>query len=325
MTEHSSDSKDAFSGTRLCWQSPSDMPPRNIRDILRNDLRCSGTVIRRLRQPGCVLVDGLPARVIDKMGPGSLLEAFMTEPDDSSLVPEEMPLAILFEDESLMAVDKADNIAVHPSANHRRGTLANAVAWHLARQGRSQRIRPVTRLDRNTSGVTLFAKTAHAQFDLVRQSQTCQFRKTYLGLSLGIWQPENGIITLPIRRKPTSIIEREAHPDGDASVTHYETVACYEIIPSGGSGSPVRCSLLRFILETGRTHQIRVHCTASGHPLLGDTLYGGPSWQGLAGQALHCDTLSFLHPVSREPVFLQSLRTAPLFDLDGLDIRKALS
>lgn len=294
------------------------MPFRNIRDILRNELRCSGTVIRRLRQPGCVWLDGLPVRVVDKMGPGSLLEVLMTEPDDSRLLPEEIPLVILYEDDHLIAVDKTDNIPVHPSALHKSGTLANAVAWHLAGQGRIQRIRPVTRLDRNTSGVTLFAKTAHAQFDLARQAKSDQFHKTYLGLCMGIWQPESGTIRYPIRRKPTSIIEREAHPEGDASITHFETVACFEIdLPEG-------CSFLRFVPETGRTHQIRVHCSASGHPMLGDTLYGGPSWPGLAGQALHCDSLSFLHPVTREPVFLQSHRTAPLFHLESLDILSVL-
>src|SRR5450756_1772597 len=139
----------AYPGTKLCWRSPSEMPIRNIRDILRNELRCSGTVIRRLRQPGCVWLDGLPVRVVDKMGPGSLLEILMTEPDDSNLLPEEIPLVILYEDDHLIAVDKTDNIPVHPSALHKSGTLANAVAWHLAGQGRIQRIRPVTRLHRN--------------------------------------------------------------------------------------------------------------------------------------------------------------------------------
>ncbi len=304
-------------GTSLFWRSPENTPPRSIRDILRNELRCSGTVIRRLRKPGCILVDGLPARVIDRMESGSLLEALMTEPDDSSLLPEEIPLVVLYEDDHLIAVDKTDSIAVHPSALHRHGTLANAVAWHFSLQGRSQRVRPVTRLDRNTSGVTLFAKTAHAQYELGRQSKAGQFRKNYLGICLGAWQPENGTITLPIRRSPSSIIEREAHQDGDACLTRYETAACFETERG-------LVSLLRFIPETGRTHQIRVHCAASGHPIIGDTLYGGPLWPGLAGQALHCDSLSFLHPITREPVFLQSLRTAPLFHLDGLDIAKTL-
>ncbi len=303
--------------TRMVWQAPDDMTDRSIRDILRHELRCSGMTVQRLRQPGCVLVDGKPARVVDRMQGGSLLEIILTEPDDSSLVPEEIPIVILYEDAHLIAVDKTDLMAVHPSSIHRSGTLANAIAWHMAAQGRNQRVRPVTRLDRNTSGITLFAKTAHAQFDLARQSETGTFEKAYLGICLGRWEPASGTIRLPIRRKTTSIIERETHPDGDTSVTHYETVATIHLPTEDKNGLP--CSLVRFILETGRTHQIRVHCLASGHPMLGDTLYGSPPWPGLAGQALHCDTLSFLHPVTREPVVLHSRRSSAMFRLPGME------
>jgi len=329
------------SGTSLHWQAPADMPPRTIRDILRNELRCSGTVIRRLRQPGCILVDGCSRRVMEKMEAGSILEAIMTEPDDSTLTPEEIPITILYEDEHLIAIDKTDCMPVHPSSIHRSGTLANAVAWHLASLGKSQRVRPVTRLDRNTSGITLFAKTAHAQYDLARQASEGTFGKTYLGVGLGLWEPPSGSIRLPIRRKPGSIIERETNPEGDASVTHYETLAVFVAHgEAGGSGeigmtgkagmtdetghtgengpAGTFCSLMRFILETGRTHQIRVHCYACGHSLLGDTLYGGPLWPGLAGQALHCDSLTFLHPVTRQPIHIRSLRSSPMFVLPGI-------
>lgn len=321
--------------TRLFWQAPADMPERNLRDVLRHELRCSGTVIRRLRQPGLLMVDGKPARVMDRIGPGSLLEIWMTEPEDSRLVPEPLPLSILYEDDHLIAIDKTDNLPVHPSAIHRSGTLANAVAWHLAQKtgqegtkdvaagtrplspdkgpGTSRRVRPVTRLDRNTSGVTLFAKTAHAQFELARQADQGLFEKTYLGITAGIWADPEGTLRMPIRRKAGSIIEREAHPDGDPSVTHYEVLGTL-MVEGLDDGDPP-CSLLRFRLETGRTHQIRVHCAASGHPMLGDTLYGGPCYPGLAGQALHCDQLAFLHPVTRSPIVIHSRRESPMFRL----------
>ena len=305
--------------TRIAWQAPDDMPERGIRDVLRHELGLSGTVIRRLRQPGLLTLDGQPVRVVDRMGPGSLLEAWMAEPDDSGVVPEPIPIDILFEDAHLLAVDKTDLLPVHPSALHTSGTLANAVAWHDAHRGVGRRVRPVTRLDRNTSGVTLFARTAHAQFDLARQSDAGQFDKRYLGIAVGYWAEDTGTIRLPIRRKQESLIERETHPDGDASVTHFEVLARFSLTGGHAAGAaaqpPLDCTLLRFRLETGRTHQIRVHCAACGHPLLGDTLYGGPAWPGLAGQALHCDQIGFLHPITREPMVVHSHRQAPLFAL----------
>lgn len=303
---------------RLVWQAPPDMKPRNIQEVLRHELGCSGTVIRRLRQPGMLLVNGAPARVRDRIAPGSTLEIWLSEPDDSTLTPEPLPLAILFEDEHLLAVDKSDNIAIHPSNVQRGGTLANAVSWHLRQRGEGRRVHPVTRLDRNTAGVTLFAKTAHAQHVLTQQAHSDQFHKEYLGVTVGQWDIKSGSLRMPIRRKAGSIIEREAHPDGDPSVTHYEVLQVFtptHAMPSGDVPAYDVCSLVRFQLETGRTHQIRVHCAAQGHPLLGDTLYGGPAFSPLAGQALVCDRIRFLHPITNEPVELRSRRDFTMFRL----------
>lgn len=347
---------------RLVWHTPENMPPRNIHEVLRHELGCSGTVMGRLRLPGLLLVDGIPARVQDRIGPGSLLEIWLSEPEDSNLKPEPLPIAVLYEDEHLIAVDKSDRIPVHPSTLQRSGTLANAIAWHLQQHGEGRRVHPVTRLDRNTAGITLFAKTAHAQHVLSQQAETGQFDKEYLGVAMGSWtnRPASfteyqqgsqtaGTIRLPIRRKAGSIIERETHPEGDASITHFEVLSTFVPIQAGGSNaggsnaggsqqdtaskeagipenpapSPAPfsgvCSLVRFRLETGRTHQIRVHCQALGHPLLGDTLYGGPEFPPLAGQALVCDRLLFVHPVSRERVEIRSRRDFPMFRL-GFDL-----
>lgn len=300
---------------RLSWQAPQQMPTRLIKDVLRHELGCSGTVIQRLRQPGLLLVDGRPARVLDHIGAGCLLEVWLSEPDDSGLQPEDLPLAVLYEDAHLLAVDKPDNQPVHPSSLHRGGTLANAVAWHLAQHGEGRRIHPVTRLDRNTAGITLFAKTAHAQHALTRLAEAGHFHKEYLAIATGILTPPTGTIRLPIRRKAASIIERETHPEGDPSVTHYEVLATFFLAGYGQGAAPLGCSLVRIRLETGRTHQIRVHCQALGHPLLGDTLYGGPAHAPLSGQALVCDRLSFPHPVTGEQVEIRSGRDFPMFSL----------
>ena len=333
---------------RLEWRALETGTPRTIQEVLRHEFGCSGTTIRRMRQPGLLMVDGQPARVRDVIRPGQFLECWLSEPEVSSLKPEPLPLEILYEDDHLLAVDKGDNLPVHPSSLFRGTTLANAVAWHLRQEGDNHRVHPVTRLDRNTAGITLFAKTAHAQHVLGKQAAQDLFHKEYLGVTVGTWGSDpaedpggsspRGTLDMPIRRKPGSIIEREAHPTGDASVTHYEVLQVFTptgtgsdpsglmgsdpngatlAAPAGAMGSdPIpTCSLVRFRLETGRTHQIRVHCAAKGHPLLGDTLYGGPAFAPLAGQALICDRLVFRHPAEGSMVEIRSRRNFPMFML----------
>ncbi len=298
----------------LTWHASTEGQPRNIIEVLKHELHCSGTMIRRLRQAGMLFVDGNIARVVDKIHPGSILQANLSDTVTTLLVAENIPIQILFEDDTLIAIDKEDRIAVHPSSIYRSGTLANAVAYHMQGSGFQGLVRPVTRLDRNTSGITLFAKNAHAQYHLSKQAKNSTFIKKYLGLCLGKWEPAAGTICLPLQRKPGSIIEREVHADGRPSITHYQTVQTI-FLKDEANGEFLLCSLVEFVLETGRTHQIRVHCQASGHPLLGDTLYGDQPWPGLAGQALHCHFLSFIHPVSGEKITLHSKNTAPMFSL----------
>lgn len=302
------------SALHIRWDSPPDMPARNIYSVLKNELRCSNTVIQRLRFPNRIFVNGVSVRVADKIGPGCSLEVLMSEPDDSALVPENIPIVVLYEDDFFIAVDKPANIPVHPTTIYKSGTLANALAWHLTEKGVHRRIRPVTRLDKNTSGVTLFAKTAHAQHELSRQSAVGIFNKTYFGIAQGLWENNSGTIDLPIRRKSDSIIQRETHTDGDASITHFNVIRRLQLKSFNETNSFV-CTLLSFKLETGRTHQIRVHCSSMGHPLLGDTLYGGLSHIALSGQALNCDEVSFLHPARGERVVIRSLCTSPMFQL----------
>lgn len=151
-----------------------------------------------------------------------------------------------------------------------------------------KKIRPVNRLDFYTSGIVVFAKNEYVQENLIRQMSSNTFKKEYLAICEGIFENPKGTINKPIARKENSIIERCISPDGKPSITHYEVLKKFD-----------NYSLVRCILETGRTHQIRVHMASIGHPLLGDTMYGNPS-KLTCGQALHCYKIAFIHPINKE-------------------------
>ena len=256
--------------------------------ILKQDLKLSTRLINRLKHQSGILVNGVPCRTIDPVKPGDKVSIRLLETAGGGLVPEDLRLDVLYEDDWFLAVNKPAGIAVHPSANHPSGTLANAVQFYYLKNGLDiKKVRPVNRLDRGTSGVTLFAKHSHAQdrvIDLMNQNHVY---KEYWGVVEGHFSPESGTIDLPIQRKPGSIIERQVHPLGEKSVTHYKTLRSFNT-----------SSLVRFVLETGRTHQIRVHCKACGHPLLGDWLYSEKKTSLIDRQALHSRTLRFEHPGS---------------------------
>lgn len=257
--------------------------------ILKSSMKLSTRLINRLKACQGLLVNGIPMRTIDPVKPGDLVTVRLEEDETHYTTAEEIPITILHEDDWFLALNKPAGMPVHPSAGHASGTLSNAVQWHYQKLGRAIKTRPVNRLDRDTSGVTLFAKHSHAQDQLIRLMKTQQVHKEYLGLVEGLLSPECGTIDLPIMRKPGSVMERIIHPEGDPSVTHYETLLDRE-----------GYSLVRFILETGRTHQIRIHTKAMGHPLLGDWLYAyGPS-PLITRQALHSHKLRFLHPATGE-------------------------
>ena len=233
--------------------------------------------------------------------------------DNSNINPVDINLRIIYEDDSLLLVDKPPFMPIHPTAYHQNDTLANGVKYYYDKIGLNKKIRPVNRLDRNTSGLVLLAKNEYIQELLIRQMATGSFRKKYLGLVHGnledllidsyvkeICYNKNsfisskyntlgkieGIISAPISRKENSIIERKINKNGLSSKTNFKVIENYSDY-----------SLLEFALETGRTHQIRVHTKFIGHPLLGDSLYGDSSTL-ISRQALHSYFISFIHPIT---------------------------
>ena len=259
---------------------------QTINSILQNELKVSSRLLYKLIKLNKIELNHKPC---DTRKTGNLEDTitvnFDYEEDNSNIVPTKMDLNIIFEDDWLLVVNKPAGIAIHPSVLHYSDSLCNGIRFYFDKIGLKKKIRPVNRLDLNTSGLVVFAKCEYIQEYLINQMKNNQFKKEYLAVCNRIFDEKSGTINLPIARKENSIIERCISENGQTAITHYE------ILKEFDNYSLVKCSL-----ETGRTHQIRVHMSAIGHPLLGDTLYGSIS-DLINRQALHCYNLQFIHPV----------------------------
>ena len=259
---------------------------QTINSILQNELKISSRLLYKLIKLNKIELNHKPC---DTRKTGNLENTitvnFDYEEDNSNIVPTKMDLNIVFEDDWLLVVNKPAGIAIHPSVLHYSNSLCNGIRFYFDKIGLKKKIRPVNRLDLNTSGLVVFAKCEYIQECLINQMKNNQFKKEYLAVCDGIFDEKSGTINLPIARKENSIIERCISENGQTAITHYE------ILKEFDNYSLVKCSL-----ETGRTHQIRIHMSAISHPLLGDSLYGSIS-DLINRQALHCYNLQFIHPV----------------------------
>ena len=216
--------------------------------------------------------------------------------DPKPIVLNPSPIEVLYEDEDLIAVNKPAGVATHPAGMHQDDTLVNMLMYYFHQKGESLRVRPAGRLDLTTSGVILFSKNQAAAGRLVKQRERKQLRKEYIAAVTGRVTQEEGDITLPIRRDPENVCRVIISPEGKNAHTHYRVLAADE---------KGRWSLLRLVLATGRMHQIRVHMSAIGHPLLGDRMYGG-STEFIERAALHAAAMTFLQPFTGAPLTVEA-------------------
>ena len=262
-----------------------------VNTLLRRQLGLSGTVLRRVKWlPDGITLDGVRVNVRFRAREGQTLSVRLTEPErKSGLLPREGPLDIVFEDRDLIVLNKAAGVSVHPGPGHYDDTLGNFLLHHYDRTGEGADFHPVHRLDRGTTGLIVIAKHAHAQEKLKDQLHTGDFRRLYLAVCDGAPPQVSGTVDAPLGPAEDSLCRRQVRPDGQSARTHYK------ILQTCGPRS-----LVELELETGRTHQIRVHMAHIGCPLTGDFLYGTEDRALISRPALHSGCLSLLHPVTGE-------------------------
>ena len=246
---------------------------------------------QRLLEEGAVTLNGAPIKKNYRAAAGDVLAVVLPDPEPVEAVPQDIPLDVVYEDDDVIVVNKPVGMVVHPAAGHPDGTLVNALLYHCGKSlsGINGALRPgiVHRIDRDTSGLIIAAKNDFAHQALAAQLADHSLYREYEAVCVGSLREEAGTVDAPIGRNPTDrkkmAVDRR---NGRPAVTHWQVIARYP------GHTHIRCRL-----ETGRTHQIRVHLAFVGHPLLGDTVYGAKKpVPGLAGQCLHARRLSFLHP-----------------------------
>lgn len=286
--------------------------------------------IQRLINQSYVTVDGVTAKAGHKVQPGEKVVVLVPPPAPADIVPEDIPLSVVFEDDQIIVINKPKGMTVHPAPGSRTGTLVNAVIAYtddLSGIGGVERPGIVHRLDKDTSGLLVVAKTDAAHASLQSQIQARSAERRYIALVWGATKFNEAVVDAPIGRHPTdrqkqAVIKDTSRYTAREAVTHLKVTERFDGF-----------TLLEAKLDTGRTHQIRVHCSFIGHPVVGDPLYGGtrraipPSYnkmqqrslasliEGLQGQALHAFSLSFDHPITGERLSFE----APLpTDIDAL-------
>lgn len=262
----------------------------------------SRSFFQKLIKDGHVLVNDTPEKANYRLRVEDLISVTIPDAVETPILPENIPLDILYEDDDLLVVNKPKGMVVHPSAGHYTGTLVNAIMYHCkdSLSGINGEIRPgiVHRIDMDTTGSLIVCKNDESHIFIAEQIKEHSVTRKYRGIVYGGISDDEGTIDAPIGRHPTDRKKMAIVPNGKPAVTHYRVLQRFE-----------RYTYMEFQLETGRTHQIRVHMASIGHPLLGDAVYSsGKSPYHLQGQTLHAMTIGFIHPATREYLEI----TAPL-------------
>ena len=272
----------------------------SINDILVSYFKLSNRLKLKLIRMQNVLLNNcfVDTRTIAKNGDTVTIILDYKE-ECTNIKPTKMDLQIVYEDEFLLVLNKPSGVPVHPSLYHFDDSLSNGVKYYFDKIKLNKKIRPINRIDLNTSGLVLFAKCEYIQEALIKQMANNNFEKTYLAIIDGHLEKRTGTINKPIIRKKNSIIERQVSSFGKSAITNYKVIKEFD-----------NYSLVECMLETGRTHQIRVHFAYLNTPLIGDTLYGKKNSLLINRQALHSYKMEFTHPITNKKMCLK----APLPD-----------
>lgn len=265
---------------------------KRVVDYLKSEAKASSRLITKLKHDSDgIMLNGVHTRTIDLLKTGDILSITLPvdkEEQTSAVEPLPYPLKVFYEDEDLLIVDKPAGLPLHPSHNHQGDTLANAVAYHLEQQGKASIFRSIGRLDRGTSGIVVCGLNK-----FVTGILNGKIYKEYMAVCDGIYEGE-GVIDRPIYRPDPIKTYRTVDERGETAITKWKALSHHD-----------DKTLLRIHLLTGRTHQIRVHFSSLGTPLVGDTMYGTPR-EDISRQALHCCYCKFIHPVTKELIEIES-------------------
>lgn len=289
----------------LIYEIPESLYGHKISELLHQKGFSNQNLTELKKMDHSVMINGRWEYLNYRLKPGDLLEIHIQEEEVSEKIPPvKLPFPIIYEDEDITVVNKPAGMPIHPSMKNYENTLGNAAAYYYASQGKPFVYRCVNRLDKDTTGLTILAKHMLSCSVLYDAMSAREIHREYLAIVEGCDIPEEGTIDLPLGRKPDSAIERMVDPEhGEKAVTHYKVIDRKEPGPEMEKG----LAFISLKLETGRTHQIRVHMKAIGHPLIGDFLYY-PENHLMSRQALHSYRLDFHHPVTGEPLTF----TAPI-------------
>lgn len=262
-----------------------------LRDVFKKKLPVSHALLKRLKVQEKIRVNGQVAHTNYRLQTGDRVTVDLNLNENNLILPQDIPVDIIYEDDDLMVINKPAGMAVHPIKNRLEGTLANALTYYWQQRGENRLFRPINRLDKWTSGLVLVGKSQYAHQAMFRQQKQGLVRRRYLALVEGEVQEDQGCINLPIgHTEPGSTARRTVDCNGKSAITYFTVEKRY-----------LDYTLLELRLETGRTHQIRVHMSHLGHPICGDSIYGQSS-PLIDRQALHAAWTSFLQPRSLTPL-----------------------
>ena len=256
-----------------------------LRDVFKKKLPVSHALLTRLKVQEKIRVNGQFAHTNYRLQTGDRITVDLNLDETSHILPQDIPINIIYQDTDIMVINKPAGMAVHPIKEKMKDTLANAVTYYWSQRGESRLFRPINRLDKGTSGLVLVGKSQYAHQAMFKQQKRGQVERRYVAVVEGVMQADQGCIDLPIGYcEPGSPVFRKVDINGKVAITHFTVIKRYP-----------DATLLSLRLETGRTHQIRIHLSHLGHPICGDTIYGQPS-PLIARQALHAGWTSFLQP-----------------------------